>query len=385
MQDNTNQGVAEPSVPQQPVSPPTAATPAPLSSHPQREMINAGEEINDPPKKSRKLLFMVLGLILLVAVLGGLFVYRTLFGAKVLDENMIISQTPTSIASPESDNASEWNNYKTTHFSIKYPKGWAISEQNETYLELVKEAGPLNEVTQKNASIIISSSTDDLNYAGCANPYDTTHNINIDGKELTYGLQFQDLQFAGSVTDDLNTCWFTLDGVNFGIHTYSSVDNTAEMLQILSTFEFGENTALSICAKGYLFYENEQYSICYPNNMNFTINEIAQPDQSDIVNTRVVFENVYEKFTINTSFVGGWGGGTCRHENRTIAGESSLVLTWNADEQTPCSTNLTNMVAVVGNGVYEGALPIAIDYQRNGERYLDDTTFETVINSLEIK
>lgn len=120
MQDNTNQGIAQPPVPQQPVSSPVAAIPAPLSSHPQGEMINPGEEIKDPPKKSRKLLFVVLALVLLVAlVVGGLFVYRTLFGAKVLDENMIIAQTPTPEAMVE-DEMSDWETYTSESMGISF-------------------------------------------------------------------------------------------------------------------------------------------------------------------------------------------------------------------------------------------------------------------------
>ena len=139
------------------------------------------------------------------------------------------------------------------------------------------------------------------------------------------------------------------------------------------------------CLEGYITYSNEFFRLCQPNGMTYQENFYTTPvNETAVV---VKFENTREIIQVTTSFQGGWGGGTCDRESFVIDGNKTTVLVWDDNGGETCTSNIVNLVAVVGEwGENENKqLPVAIDYQRKGEDFLSRKVFDDVLNSFKLK
>jgi len=149
--------------------------------------------------------------------------------------------------------------------------------------------------------------------------------------------------------------------------------------QILSTFKFSKIKQTG-CTFGFAQYTNENLSICYPADMAVANEYHPYVNDPNVKASTTTLSNSNEKFVVNTSFVGGWGGGAIT-EQTTVSGYPTTILVFKDQ-----SGNIINLVAVVGDRNFSTKFPIAIDYQQKSQSYfLDRGKFNIVINSLNLK
>ncbi|RJR14913.1 hypothetical protein C4579_03910 [Candidatus Microgenomates bacterium] len=367
--------------------------------------------IAPPPKKSSKALLLILFILLLLAFLGSGAYYLGLMQSKT--PTSVPSPMPLVQASPQAstvlDETADWETYTdpSNKFSFKYPNNLVNlqlsngvtsffddptdrdncqnnpkslqnnpcannqfsfnsfrSYASEEYQKIQSDLGrPLNPKTVTDRQGRVWQT--DYVYGQVFNYSATTKNNN---ENIVVGFQSGLYRQDGGETDE-----------QFGERFRQFFD------QILSTFEFVENGSQATCSAGFESYSNKFFDICFPIGMTVSNNYQTTDYRPGVEVARTVFEDDDEKIVINTTFAGGWGGGSCASEQTTINGVQAAIVVWDTVGQTVCNSNLVNLVSIIGEENNGDKFPVAIDYQRKGNNFLDRNKFDTVLHSLHFK
>lgn len=140
------------------------------------------------------------------------------------------------------------------------------------------------------------------------------------------------------------------------------------------------------CDEGYTFFDNEFFSVCYPDFMTTSSRTYQTPADvppRDAISTE--FKNEIYEIKITTAFTGGWGGGACFVETTETDALKYTKVYWDQEGSSDgCTNNLTSLVATI-NKDRTGNFPVAVQMSRLDEEYLDKDVFEYILGTLEVK
>lgn len=333
------------------------------------------------PKGNPVVALMVIVMVLLLGAVGFLGYQNYLLQQKI---NKMVQPTSTPSATP--DPTADWKTYTNNALgvSLKSPFGEPLETINSFQ-------------DYKNGAMTLTGKfifdVSNLKVCEGSAPYQTM--CIVPGKNWS---QSKDVESIVLATKEAVSFFVSEPTANLVIHVIQiqqpkielalAVDGVGQEEKfdlILSTFKFTEITNQS-CPTGFTKFDDNFFSFCQPSDMTYSKRAHGTTEDPNKSAETVTFENATEKIVISTSFTGGWGGGYCLTENRTIGQETSTILIWDKEGNTKtCSSNLIDLVAVVGSANRGGNLAIAIDYQQKGTQFLDRSKFNEVIDSFEPK
>lgn len=391
--------------------------------------ISANADINPPQeakpltekvnKKYLTVIIIVLAVLLLLslAIIGNLLMQNNKL--KQGSINTQSTPTPTTFKNQKADPTADWKTYNSPYgYSLKYPNDlrmrngdweengtkYGLQKEDEIVLSFQEPDQPphggfpygLNISIKKPVSI--SSSTSFAEWV--TNKTEEINNIVYGIKvESTNGYVDNNPSFKMQYTFEKNitTYYISRDSKIYELTMatftpfQSKADsedfilsfNYAEIFnQILSTFKF-TNAATKLCPDNYELFDSTQFSICYPSGMTKEVTTFNSTDNPSRQGVSLRLTNSNELINVMSVFSGGWGGDTCYKGKTQINGVSSDILKWDKDGAPPCSSNMTQFVAVVGERDKKNIFPVVIDYSRTkGSDSLNEEVFNNILNSL---